>query len=78
MPTGESKKRYKVFLVVVFNVWNGVTTGTLVVPTFQEGTTIFHHCDGGVRTPVEGMVSQKYNRSDRRGQGAGHSPTYVH
>jgi hypothetical protein len=27
----------------------------------------FHHCDGGVRTPVEGMVSQKYNRSDIRG-----------
>ena len=51
----------------MFNVWNGVTTGTLVVPTFQEGTTIFHHCDGGVRTPVEGMVSQKYNRSDRSG-----------
>ena len=32
---------YKVFLVVVFNVWNGVTNGTLVVPTFQEVTTIF-------------------------------------
>ena len=26
---------------VVFNVWNGVTNGTLVVPTFQEVTTIF-------------------------------------
>ena len=27
----------------------------------------FHHCviDGGVRTPVDGMVSQKYNHSDR-------------
>ena len=36
-----TKNIYKVFLVVVFNVWNGVTTGTLVVPTFQEGTTIF-------------------------------------
>ena len=35
------KNIYKVFLVVVvFNVWDGGTTGTLVVPTFQEGTTI--------------------------------------
>ena len=25
----------------MFNVWNGLTNGTLVVPTFQEGTTIF-------------------------------------
>ena len=27
----------------------------------------FHHCviDGGVRTPVDGMASQKYNHSDR-------------
>ena len=51
----------------MFNVWNGLTNGTLVVPTFQEASTIFHHCviNGGVRTPVDGMASQKYNHSDR-------------
>ena len=31
----------------------------------------FHHCvdDGGVRTPVDGMASQKYNHSDRSAVG---------
>ena len=35
------KNMYKVFLVLVFNVWNDLTSGTLVVPTFQEASTIF-------------------------------------
>ena len=33
---------------------------------FSRGIYDFiHHCDGGVRTPVDGMASQKYNYSDR-------------
>ena len=39
--SGERKYTYKVFLVGVFNVWNGVKNGTLVVPTFQEVTAVF-------------------------------------
>ena len=48
-------------------VENGLTNGTLVVPTFQEVSTIFFTCgtDGAVRTPADGMASQKYNHSDR-------------
>ena len=39
----------------------------LLYQLFRRELRFFRYCDGGVRTPVEGMVSQKYNRSDRRG-----------
>ena len=56
-------------------VENGLTNGTLVVPTFQEVSTIFFTCvtDGGVNVrtpvPVDGMASQKYNHADRSAVG---------
>ena len=55
------------YSVVVFNCWNGLTNGTLVVPIFHEATTIFHHwvVGGGVRTPADGIVNQKHSRWDR-------------
>ena len=52
-------------LFVGIGVENGGTNGALVAPTFQEASTILHHCviDGGVRTPVDGMASQKVQSS---------------
>ena len=42
-----------------------LTSGTLVVPTFQEVSAIFFPLCRGVRTPADGMVSQNRNHSDR-------------
>ena len=59
----------------MFNVWNGLTNGTLVVPIFQEATTKFsplsrrRRFDGGVRTPADGIVYQKHGRWDRSAVG---------
>ena len=39
----------------------------LLYQFFRRELRFFHHCDGGVRTLVEGMVIQKYSRSDRSG-----------
>ena len=39
----------------------------LLYQLFRRELRFFHHCDGGVRTPVDGMVSQRYNHSDRSG-----------
>ena len=37
----------------------------LLYQLFRRELRFFYHCDGGVRTPVGGMVSQKYYRSHR-------------
>ena len=44
----------------MFNVWNGLTNGTLVVPIFQVTTIFFTtvHVGGGVRTTVDSIVTR--------------------
>ena len=51
----------------MFNVRNVLTNGTLVVPIFRVTTNLFTtvHVGGGIRTPADGIVTQKHNRWDR-------------
>ena len=37
----------------------------LLYQLFRRELRFFHHCGGGVRTPVDGMVSQNYYRPHR-------------
>ena len=60
--TNTRKPYIYIFCLEWSNKWHPCCTN------FSGGIyDFFHHCviDGGVRTPVDGMASQKYNHSDR-------------